>query len=37
MGLASGEDGVIGGILLEATGRIRPTVAAAVVSTGVYA
>jgi MFS family permease len=27
---------VIGGILLEATGRIRPTVATAVVSTAIY-
>jgi MFS family permease len=27
---------VIGGILLEATGRVRPTVAAAVVSTFIY-
>jgi MFS family permease len=33
---ANGAGGVIGGILLEATGRIRPTVAAAVVSTFVY-
>ncbi|MGW4946857.1 MFS transporter [Actinoplanes sp. NPDC004185] len=33
---ANGAGGVIGGILLEATGRLRPTVAAAVVSTGVY-
>ncbi|MFC6607983.1 MFS transporter [Amorphoplanes digitatis] len=33
---ANGAGGVIGGILLEATGRIRPTVTAAVVSTGVY-
>jgi MFS family permease len=33
---ATGAGGVIGGILLEATGRIRPTVAAAVVSTFVY-
>ncbi|MFI7545237.1 MFS transporter [Actinoplanes sp. NPDC049599] len=33
---ANGAGGVIGGILLEATGRLRPTVPAAVVSTGVY-
>ena len=33
---ANGVGGVIGGILLEATGRLRPTVATAVVSTGVY-
>ncbi|WP_433727381.1 MFS transporter [Actinoplanes sp. CA-051413] len=33
---ANGAGGVIGGILLEATGRLRPTVAAAVFSTGVY-
>jgi MFS family permease len=33
---ANGAGGVIGGILLEATGRIRPTVSAAVVSTAVY-
>ncbi|WP_249228030.1 MFS transporter [Kutzneria sp. CA-103260] len=33
---ANGAGGVIGGILLEATGRIRPTVTAAVVSTGIY-
>jgi len=33
---ANGAGGVLGGILLEATGRIRPTVAAAVVSTAVY-
>ena len=33
---ANGAGGVIGGILLEATGRIRPTVPAAVVSTAVY-
>jgi MFS family permease len=33
---ANGAGGVIGGILLEATGRIRPSVKAAVVSTTVY-
>jgi MFS family permease len=33
---ANGLGGVVGGLLLEASGRIRPTVAAAVVSTGVY-
>jgi MFS family permease len=33
---ANGAGGVIGGILLEATGRIKPSVLAAVVSTGVY-
>jgi hypothetical protein len=33
---ANGAGGVIGGILLEATGRVRPSVAAAVISTGVY-
>lgn len=33
---ANGAGGVIGGILLEATGRLRPTVAAAVFSTGIY-
>jgi Transmembrane secretion effector/FAD binding domain len=33
---ASGAGGVIGGVLLEVTGRIRPTVKAAVVSTAVY-
>jgi MFS family permease len=33
---ANGAGGVIGGILLEATGRLRPTVAAAVFSTGCY-
>ncbi len=33
---ANGAGGVIGGILLEATGRIKPNVLAAVVSTGVY-
>ncbi|HEX3815548.1 MAG TPA: MFS transporter [Mycobacteriales bacterium] len=33
---ANGAGGVIGGILLEATGRIRPNVRAAVVSTAVY-
>ncbi|MGI5184685.1 MFS transporter [Dactylosporangium sp. CA-152071] len=33
---ANGAGGVIGGILLEATGRIRPTVLAAVISTAVY-
>ncbi|MGH3302015.1 MAG: MFS transporter [Streptosporangiaceae bacterium] len=33
---ANGAGGVIGGVLLEATGRIRPTVTAAVVSTAVY-
>ena len=31
---ANGAGGVIGGVLLEATGRIKPTVRAAVVSTG---
>ena len=34
---ANGVGGVIGGVLLEATGRIRPSVPAAVVSTGIYA
>ena len=33
---ANGAGGVIGGILLEATGRIPPSVPAAVLSTGVY-
>jgi MFS family permease len=33
---ATGAGGVLGGVLLEATGWIRPTVAAAVVSTVVY-
>ncbi|MBU3061811.1 MFS transporter [Nocardia sp. NEAU-G5] len=33
---ANGIGGVVGGMLLEATGRIRPTVKAAVVSTAVY-
>jgi MFS family permease len=33
---ANGAGGVIGGILLEATGKLRPTVAAAVFSTGIY-
>ena len=33
---ANGAGGVIGGVLLEATGRIRPTVRAAVVSTAIY-
>jgi MFS family permease len=33
---ANGAGGVIGGILLEATGRISPTVRAAVISTAVY-
>lgn len=33
---ANGAGGVIGGILLEATGRIKPNVMAAVVSTAVY-
>jgi MFS family permease len=33
---ANGAGGVIGGILMEATGRIRPTVAAAILSTLVY-
>jgi MFS family permease len=33
---ANGAGGVIGGVLLEATGRIRPTVTAAIVSTAVY-
>jgi MFS family permease len=33
---ANGAGGVIGGILLEATGRVKPSVLAAVVSTGVY-
>ncbi|PRY45166.1 MFS transporter [Umezawaea tangerina] len=33
---ANGVGGVVGGILLEATGRIKPNVLAAVVSTGVY-
>jgi MFS family permease len=34
---ANGAGGVIGGLLLEATGWIRPNVPAAVVSTAVYA
>jgi len=33
---ANGAGGVIGGVLLEATGRIRPSVRAAVVSTAIY-
>jgi MFS family permease len=33
---ANGAGGVIGGVLLEATGRIKPNVKAAVVSTAVY-
>ncbi|MDT8909511.1 MFS transporter [Amycolatopsis sp. PS_44_ISF1] len=33
---ANGAGGVIGGILLEATGRIKPSVPAAVVSTAIY-
>ncbi|MEO6081836.1 MAG: MFS transporter [Umezawaea sp.] len=33
---ANGAGGVVGGILLEATGRIKPNVKAAVLSTGVY-
>ena len=33
---ANGAGGVLGGVLLEATGRIRPSVRAAVVSTGIY-
>jgi MFS family permease len=33
---ANGAGGVLGGILLEATGRIKPNVPAAVVSTAVY-
>jgi MFS family permease len=33
---ANGAGGVIGGILLEATGRVSPTVRAAVISTAVY-
>ncbi|MEU4668773.1 MFS transporter [Amycolatopsis sp. NPDC023774] len=33
---ANGAGGVLGGILLEATGRIKPSVFAAVVSTAVY-
>jgi len=33
---ANGAGGVIGGVLLEATGRIKPNVKAAVVSTGIY-
>src|SRR6185369_12501931 len=33
---ANGAGGVIGGLLLEATGRIRPSVPAAVASTAVY-
>ena len=33
---ANGAGGVIGGILLEATGRVKPNVFGAVVSTGVY-
>jgi MFS family permease len=34
---ANGAGGVIGGLLLEASGRVKPNVLAAVVSTGVYA
>ncbi|HEY2281142.1 MAG TPA: MFS transporter [Streptosporangiaceae bacterium] len=33
---ANGLGGVIGGVLLEVTGRIKPTVTAAVVSTAIY-
>jgi MFS family permease len=33
---ANGAGGVIGGVLLEATGRIKPNVTAAIVSTAVY-
>jgi MFS family permease len=33
---ANGAGGVIGGILLEATGRVKPNVSAAVVSTAIY-
>jgi len=33
---ATGAGGVVGGLLLEASGRIRPSVAAAVVSTALY-
>ncbi len=33
---ANGAGGVIGGVVLEATGRIRPNVTAAVISTAVY-
>jgi MFS family permease len=33
---ANGAGGVIGGILLEATGRIKPSIPAAVISTGIY-
>ena len=33
---ANGAGGVIGGVLLEVTGRIKPTVKAAVVSTAIY-
>jgi MFS family permease len=33
---ATGAGGVIGGVLLEVTGRIRPTVRTAVISTAVY-
>ncbi len=33
---ANGAGGVIGGILLEATGRVRPSVRAAVISTVIY-
>jgi MFS family permease len=33
---ANGAGGVIGGILLEATGRVKPNVLAAVISTAVY-
>src|SRR5581483_1191353 len=33
---ANGAGGVVGGILLEATGRIKPNVKAAVVSTGIF-
>jgi MFS family permease len=33
---ANGAGGVVGGILLEATGKIKPNVRAATISTGVY-
>jgi MFS family permease len=33
---ANGAGGVIGGILLEATGRVKPSVPAAVISTAIY-
>ncbi|MFD2466573.1 MFS transporter [Amycolatopsis silviterrae] len=33
---ANGAGGVIGGILLEATGKIKPSVSAAVISTAIY-